>query len=158
GNSARNFGLARNDSRQPPYSLTKTLQFGAERLGWTCERRSIGAPICRRYEPSAHAITLFVDLRERQPGEHVDELLENDSGKWSQAGKSSDSLNRANGWRRIRQKALWAGSLGVILYSTWVLIHVASMGTIGVRCMFGTKVEEEIPDDYNWAGARPQEG
>jgi transcriptional regulator with GAF, ATPase, and Fis domain len=32
------------------------------------------------------------------------------------------------------------------------------MGTIGVRCMFGTKVEEEIPDDYYWEGARPQKG
>ena len=39
-------------------------------------------------------------------------------------------------------------SLGVILYSLAVLTHVAWMGSIGVRCMFGTKVEEEIPADY----------
>ncbi len=32
------------------------------------------------------------------------------------------------------------------------------MGTIGVRCMFGTRVEEEIPEDYHWDGARPQKG
>jgi transcriptional regulator with GAF, ATPase, and Fis domain len=46
----------------------------------------------------------------------------------------------------------------VIIYSLWVLAHVAWMGTIGVRCMFGTKVEEEITADYSWDGARPQKG
>ena len=49
-------------------------------------------------------------------------------------------------------------SLGVLLYSIAVLGHVASMGSIGVRCMFGTKVEEEIPDDYGWHDARPTIG
>jgi transcriptional regulator with GAF, ATPase, and Fis domain len=43
----------------------------------------------------------------------------------------------------------------VILYSVAVLTHVAWMGTIGVRCMFGTKVEEVIPADYVWRDARP---
>jgi transcriptional regulator with GAF, ATPase, and Fis domain len=46
----------------------------------------------------------------------------------------------------------------VILYSIAVLTHVAWMGTIGVRCMFGTKVEEVISSDYNWRDARPQIG
>ena len=49
-------------------------------------------------------------------------------------------------------------SLGVILYSFVVLLHVARMGSIGVRCLFGTKVEEKIPDDYAWQGSRPQIG
>jgi DNA-binding NtrC family response regulator len=31
-----------------------------------------------------------------------------------------------------------------------VLVHVAWMGTIGVRCMFGTDVEEEIPAEFVW--------
>jgi transcriptional regulator with GAF, ATPase, and Fis domain len=31
-----------------------------------------------------------------------------------------------------------------------VLIHVAWMGTIGVRCMFGTDVEEEVLADFEW--------
>ena len=54
---------------------------------------------------------------------------------------------------------LWMGcSLGVLLYSIAVLTHVARMGSIGVRCLFGTKVEEEIPADYAWQGSRPQIG
>ena len=54
-------------------------------------------------------------------------------------------------WRRTMLRMLWMGcSLLVLLYSVAVLTHVAWMGTIGVRCMFGTKVEEEIPADYDW--------
>ena len=51
-----------------------------------------------------------------------------------------------------------ACSLLVLLYSIAVLTHVAAMGTIGVRCMFGTRVEEEIPDDYVWDDSRPHIG
>src|SRR5579883_3481742 len=59
--------------------------------------------------------------------------------------------------RGLRERAWWtACSLVVIGYSLWVLAHVAWMGTIGVRCMFGTKVEEEVPEDYTWRGGRPQ--
>ncbi len=43
----------------------------------------------------------------------------------------------------------------VLIYSIAVLTHVATMGTIGVRCMFGTRVEEEIPTDYVWKNERP---
>ena len=54
---------------------------------------------------------------------------------------------------------LWMGcSLGVLLYSIAVLTHVARMGSIGVRCMFGTKVEEVIPADYIWHDSRPRIG
>ncbi len=56
-------------------------------------------------------------------------------------------------------RVLWMGcSLGVLLYSIAVLTHVARMGSIGVRCMFGTKVEEEIPADYIWRDTRPRIG
>jgi transcriptional regulator with GAF, ATPase, and Fis domain len=48
-----------------------------------------------------------------------------------------------------------ACSFVVLIYSVAVLTHVASMGTIGVRCMFGTRVEEEIPGDYVWNDSRP---
>ena len=46
----------------------------------------------------------------------------------------------------------------MLLYSVAVLTHVARMGSIGVRCMFGTKVEEEIPADYAWRDSRPRIG
>ncbi len=49
-----------------------------------------------------------------------------------------------------------ACSLVVLGYSVAVLVHVATMGTIGVRCMFGTRVEEEIPADYVWKNERPR--
>jgi transcriptional regulator with GAF, ATPase, and Fis domain len=62
-------------------------------------------------------------------------------------------------WRRATLRVLWVGcSLLVLLYSVAVLTHVAGMGTIGVRCMFGTKLEEEIPADYNWRIERPRIG
>jgi transcriptional regulator with GAF, ATPase, and Fis domain len=49
-------------------------------------------------------------------------------------------------------------SIAVLLYSAMVLAHVAWMGTIGVRCMFGTIVEEEVPKDFVWQDARPRVG
>jgi transcriptional regulator with GAF, ATPase, and Fis domain len=49
-------------------------------------------------------------------------------------------------------------SVGVLLYSIAVLTHVAWTGSIGARCMFGTKIEEEIPADYNWGPVRPHVG
>ena len=62
-------------------------------------------------------------------------------------------------WRRTLLRFIWMGcSLVVILYSVAVLTHVAWMGSIGVRCLFGTKVEEAIPDDYIWQDSRPRIG
>src|ERR1700734_135128 len=78
------------------------------------------------------------DPRYRNIGEDVVEMMENDPADWSKVGAKSHPPRRANDWHRLRQDLLWACSLAVILYSIWVLIHVASMGTIGVRCMFGT--------------------
>src|SRR5262249_13347076 len=62
-------------------------------------------------------------------------------------------------WRRSLVRAIWLGcSLGALVYSMLVITHVREMGTIGVRCMFGTKVEEEIHPDYAWSEARPRKG
>ena len=56
--------------------------------------------------------------------------------------------------RRMLLRTVWmACSFLVLIYSVAVLTHVASMGTIGVRCMFGTRVEEEIPDEYVWSNS-----
>ncbi|MDR3635686.1 MAG: sigma 54-interacting transcriptional regulator [Isosphaeraceae bacterium] len=49
-------------------------------------------------------------------------------------------------------------SVGVLLYSFAVLVLVAWMGDIGIRCVFGTEVKEEIPAEYIWKGDRPQPG
>jgi hypothetical protein len=77
--------------------------------------------------------------------------------------KERAGIEKPRPWARarrpLRERVAWtACSIVVLCYSIWVLIHVARMGTIGVRCMFDTKVEEEIPDDYAWDGERPQKG
>ncbi len=60
---------------------------------------------------------------------------------------------------RTLLRVFWMGcSLGVILYSIAVLTHIAWMGTIGVRCMFGTKLGEQIPPEYVWNDRRPEVG
>ena len=75
------------------------------------------------------------------------------------AGPRSASTNRVSPGRRNLTRLVWmACSLVVLFYSVAVLTHVAGMGTIGVRCMFGTRVEEEIPDDYDWKNSRPRIG
>lgn len=62
-------------------------------------------------------------------------------------------------WHRTVWRGVWVGcSAFVLLYSVAVLTHVARMGSIGVRCMFGTEVEEEVPADYQWKGGRPHIG
>ncbi len=60
---------------------------------------------------------------------------------------------------RTLLRTFWmACSLGVILYSVAVLTHIAWMGTIGARCMFGTKLGEQIPPEYVWHDRRPEVG
>ena len=49
-------------------------------------------------------------------------------------------------------------SLAVLLYSIAVLLLVAWMGDIGLRCVFGNEVKEMIPTDYKWKGGRPRQG
>ncbi|MFO0889173.1 MAG: sigma 54-interacting transcriptional regulator [Isosphaeraceae bacterium] len=66
---------------------------------------------------------------------------------------TSDSLHATLGssWSRTWLRLLClACSVLVLCYSLMVLAHVAWMGTIGVRCMFGTDVEEEVPADFTW--------
>ena len=46
----------------------------------------------------------------------------------------------------------------VLFYSVMVLMQVAWMGTIGVRCLFGTDVEEEVPADSLWTPTANVEG
>jgi transcriptional regulator with GAF, ATPase, and Fis domain len=49
-------------------------------------------------------------------------------------------------------------SLGVLLYSLAVLLVVAWMGDIGVRCIFGNEVKEVVSGEYEWDGGRPVPG
>ena len=67
--------------------------------------------------------------------------------------RSGDPLHATLGfsWNRTWLRTLClVGSVCVLLYSVMVLAHVAWMGTIGVRCMFGTEVEEEVSEDFRW--------
>ncbi len=60
---------------------------------------------------------------------------------------------------RAPQRAyLMVISLAVLLYSGAVLLVVAWMGDIGVRCIFSPEVKEPVPESYSWAPARPQVG
>ena len=79
---------------------------------------------------------------------------------WTRVRQGSATLGPVRTqWRRTMLRVLWMGcSLLVLLYSIAVLTHVAGMGTIGVRCMFGTTLEEEIPADYDWRFERPRIG
>src|SRR4051812_44095178 len=62
-------------------------------------------------------------------------------------------------WARASHRAVLMGvSLLVIVYSIAVLVQVAWMGDIGVRCIFGTDLKEVVPPDYPWTEERPQVG
>ncbi len=68
-------------------------------------------------------------------------------------GRGESKLHATLGASRSRtwlRTLCIAGSVSVLLYSVMVLMHVAWMGTIGVRCMFGTDVEEEVLADFVW--------
>ena len=57
-------------------------------------------------------------------------------------------------WGRTWLRTLCLACSGLVLfYSVMVLMQVAWMGTIGVRCFFGTDVEEEVPADFLWTPA-----
>src|ERR1700757_193613 len=62
------------------------------------------------------------------------------------------------GNRTSQRAVLMVASLLVVLYSVVVLVQVASMGDIGVRCIFGTELKEAVPEDYPWKDERPQVG
>ncbi|MGO9809323.1 MAG: sigma 54-interacting transcriptional regulator [Isosphaeraceae bacterium] len=62
-------------------------------------------------------------------------------------------------WGRTWLRTLCLACSGVVLfYSVMVLMQVAWMGTIGVRCLFGTDVEEEVPADFLWTPTASVEG
>ncbi|AMV36429.1 Transcriptional regulatory protein ZraR [Planctomyces sp. SH-PL62] len=46
-----------------------------------------------------------------------------------------------------------ACTIAVLAYSAMVLGQVAWMGTIGVRCMFGTEIEENVSPSFRWVDA-----
>ena len=71
------------------------------------------------------------------------------SRKWPEAAEGGEASWIAEQWAGLRVLFL-VGSIAVLLYSVMVLAHVAYMGTIGVRCMFGTIVEEQVPRDFVW--------
>ncbi|WP_165069595.1 sigma 54-interacting transcriptional regulator [Paludisphaera rhizosphaerae] len=90
-------------------------------------------------------------------------------------GRDSSWINggsrpkRAQGWGWLRER--WAGlrlfyaicSVGVLAYSAMVLFQVAWMGTIGVRCMFGTEIEDNVTPRFHWVDGqgndvRPKRG
>jgi transcriptional regulator with GAF, ATPase, and Fis domain len=75
------------------------------------------------------------------------------SSLWHGAAQRPELLHATLGssWTRTWLRILClACSLAVLFYSVMVLVHVAWMGTIGVRCMFGTEVEEEVTPDFVW--------
>jgi transcriptional regulator with GAF, ATPase, and Fis domain len=64
---------------------------------------------------------------------------------------------RGPSWSRRPYRAfVMAFSVGVVLYSLAVLLMVAYMGDIGIRCIFTNEVREPIPDSYTWGADRPQ--
>ena len=107
---------------------------------------------------------------------HCDDIMDSSSGQHSGLSRArcagavrpfggevrskgslrSSSTHVVSPRRRTFVRAVWmACSFLVLIYSVAVLTHVAAMGTIGVRCMFGTRVEEEIPADYVWKDESP---
>ena len=70
----------------------------------------------------------------------------------------SVTLGRVSGNRASQRMVLMGCSLLVIFYSVAVLVQVAWMGDIGVRCIFGSDLKEPVPEDYPWKGGRPEVG
>ena len=67
--------------------------------------------------------------------------------------------SRPSLWRRKPHRAfLMVAALLVLFYSIAVIVMVAWMGDIGLRCVFSTEVKESIPEGYEWIGTRPRPG
>ena len=70
-----------------------------------------------------------------------------------------DLPHKGRSWGRKPHRAfLMVFSIGVLLYSLAVLLAVAWMGDIGVRCTFGNDLKESVSTDYRWNPARPVQG
>ncbi|MGC8642487.1 MAG: sigma 54-interacting transcriptional regulator [Isosphaeraceae bacterium] len=76
--------------------------------------------------------------------------------RWG-AGEALHATLGASSRRTWQRTLCLACSVIVLFYSVMVLVHVAWMGTIGVRCLFGTEVEEEVTDDFVWRSIQPTE-
>ena len=70
-----------------------------------------------------------------------------------------------HGPRRTRSltRGLWLAllvglSLVPIVYSAWSLAVVASDGDIGLNCVLGVEIKEEVPEAFAWSPDRPREG
>jgi len=49
-------------------------------------------------------------------------------------------------------------AVGVVLYSVLILLFVATSGDLGIRCLLGTKMKEEVPTHIRWRAEPPGEG
>ncbi len=67
-------------------------------------------------------------------------------------------VNIATAHRTARFRTHLLLSVIPILYSIWVLGVVASAGNIGLNCVLGTIIQEEVSSDFNWPGNRPAVG
>lgn len=59
---------------------------------------------------------------------------------------------------RVHRIFLMGTAVVALVYSIAVLTLVTRMGDIGVRCVFGTELEEAIPPGYEWRGGQPELG
>ncbi len=80
-------------------------------------------------------------------------------GRGAAFGPSAEGLARGPFWGRKPNRAfLMCVSMAVLLYSLEVLLVVAWMGDIGVRCFFGNDLKESVSKEYRWEPARPVQG
>ncbi len=75
-----------------------------------------------------------------------------------EAGRSRANLPRLE--TSARRRWVWIALVAMIplVYSFGVFFAVGWSGDIGLRCILGTLVKGEVPDDYAWAPARPLVG
>ena len=65
---------------------------------------------------------------------------------------------RHPGWWSLRFAALAIIALIPIAYSLAVLASVSRMGDIGLNCVLGVVIREDVPAVFPWTPARPQQG
>jgi transcriptional regulator with GAF, ATPase, and Fis domain len=64
---------------------------------------------------------------------------------------------RSKAWS-LADAVLWCMAWVVMGYSGVVLWRVATMGDIGLRCVLGTDLEEEVAPDFAWKPVKPNKG
>ena len=78
------------------------------------------------------------------------------NGAGSRIGGANSRAFATTG-RPNRAFLMWF-SAGVLVYSVLVLVIVACMGDVGVRCIFSEEVQEPISSSYLWSPTRPGPG